>query len=283
MELFRSGPPGTERPAVRDDAGDTFALDSLTPDLDGAFFADDGIERTRAALAAGRLEPIALDGARIGPPVARPMAVVCIGMNYARHAAESGAAPPEYPVVFFKHPGAVVGPDDDLIIPRGSQKTDWEVELAAIIKRTPRHLTDAADALDYVAGYTIANDVSERAFQLEISGGQWSKGKSSESFSPLGPIVRPADELDPGNLRLRTWVNGESRQDSSSADMIFALPELIVHLSHHMLLMPGDVLCTGTPEGVALSEKFPYLTPGDVVTMEIEGLGRQRQRVVASD
>ncbi len=283
MELFRYGPVGAEAPAVRDNSGTTFAIDGIAPDLDGDFFAADGIARVRAALSAGDLRPIDVADQRIGAPVARPMAVVCIGMNYAKHAAESGAAPPENPVVFFKHPACVVGPDDNLVIPRNSEKTDWEVELAAVVKRTPRYLSDSSTALDYVAGYTIANDVSERAFQLEISGGQWSKGKCAESFSPLGPVLRPADELDPGNLRLRTWVNDEPRQDSSSADLIFSLPELITHLSHYMLLMPGDVICTGTPEGVALSGRFPYLSPGDVVTMEVDGLGRQRQTVVASD
>jgi len=283
MELFRFGPAGAESPAVRDEAGNTFALTGLTRDLDGAFLAADGIDRAREALAAGALAPVEVGGERIGPPVARPMAVVCIGMNYAAHAAESGAAPPGYPVVFLKHPACVVGPDDNVVIPRGSTKTDWEVELTAVIKRTPRYLDDPAEALDYVAGYTIANDVSERAFQIEISGGQWSKGKCAATFSPVGPTMRPADELDPAGLRLRSWVNDEPRQDSSTADLIFSLQELIVHLSHHMLLMPGDLLCTGTPEGVALSGRFPYLAPGDVVTMEIDGLGRQRQTIVASD
>ncbi|MEU8053570.1 fumarylacetoacetate hydrolase family protein [Micromonospora haikouensis] len=279
MELFRFGAPGKERPAVRHE-GREYDLTGLTADLDGSFFETDGIERVAAALAAGTLDPVDTAGQRIGAPIARPPAVVCIGMNYAAHATESGAAPPQYPVVFLKHPGCVVGPDDDVVLPLGSTKTDWEVELAVVMKRTPRHLTDPADALDYVAGYALANDLSERAFQIEVSGGQWSKGKCAETFNPLGPVLRPASELDPGRLRLRSWVNGEPRQDSSTADMIFSVPELIVHLSQHMLLMPGDVVNTGTPEGVALSGRFPYLKVGDVVALEIEGLGRQEQTVV---
>jgi 2-keto-4-pentenoate hydratase/2-oxohepta-3-ene-1,7-dioic acid hydratase in catechol pathway len=279
MELFRFGAPGKERPAVRHE-GREYDLTGLTADLDGSFFETDGIERVAAALAAGTLDPVDTAGQRIGAPIARPPAVVCIGMNYAAHATESGAAPPQYPVVFLKHPGCVVGPDDDVVLPLGSTKTDWEVELAVVMKRTPRHLTDPADALDYVAGYALANDLSERAFQIEVSGGQWSKGKCAETFNPLGPVLRPASELDPGRLRLRSWVNGEPRQDSSTADMIFSVPELIVHLSQHMLLMPGDVVNTGTPEGVALSGRFPYLRVGDVVALEIEGLGRQEQTVV---
>ncbi|MER5627664.1 fumarylacetoacetate hydrolase family protein [Streptosporangium sp. NPDC002544] len=279
MELFRFGPAGSERPAVRHE-GREYHLTPLTADLDGAFFAADGIERVAAALAAGELPEIDTAGQRIGSPIARPAAVVCIGMNYAAHAAESGAAPPEQPVVFLKHPGCVVGPDDEVILPPGSVKTDWEVELAVVMKRTPRYLSDPSEALDYVAGYALSNDLSERAFQLEVSGGQWSKGKCAETFNPLGPVLRPAAELRPDRLRLRSWVNGEPRQDSSTADMIFSVPELIVHLSHHMLLLPGDVISTGTPEGVGLSGRFPYLKAGDVVSMEIDGLGRQEQKVV---
>jgi 2-keto-4-pentenoate hydratase/2-oxohepta-3-ene-1,7-dioic acid hydratase in catechol pathway len=281
VELFRYGAPGAERPAVRDDAGQAFDATPVTADYDGPFFAADGIVALRTALAEGQLPAIDVAGERIAAPIARPPAVVCIGMNYAAHAAESGAAPPQYPVVFFKHPGCVVGPDDDVILPRDSIKSDWEVELAVVIKKTPRHLDDVAQAADYIAGYAIANDLSERAWQLEISGGQWSKGKCAETFNPLGPVLRPADEVDGGNLRLRTWINGDLRQDSSTADLIFGIPELIVHLSRHMLLMPGDIVNTGTPEGVALSGRFPYLQVGDEMVMEIDGLGRQEQRVVA--
>jgi 2,4-didehydro-3-deoxy-L-rhamnonate hydrolase len=281
MELFRYGSVGAERAAVRDDSGTAFAVDPITADFDGAFFAADGIGRLREALAAGSLTEVDVAGERVGPPIATPMAVVCIGMNYAAHAAESGAAPPAHPIVFFKHPSSIVGPEDDLLIAPGSEKTDWEVELAVVMKGTPRHLQSTDEALDHVAGYVLIDDVSERAFQIEVSGGQWSKGKSYPSFAPLGPVLRPADELDPGNLRLRSWVNGEPRQDSSTADLVFSVPELIVDLSRYMNLMPGDVIATGTPEGVALSGKYPYLAPGDTLEIEIDGLGRQRQTVVA--
>jgi 2-keto-4-pentenoate hydratase/2-oxohepta-3-ene-1,7-dioic acid hydratase in catechol pathway len=266
---------------MRNDDGATFDLRSLTDDIDGAFLGSDGIERVARAVHLGSLAPIDVTGQRIGAPIARPTAVVCFGMNYAAHAAESGAKPPQYPVVFFKHPSCVVGPDDEVIMPPGSTKTDWEVELAVVIKRTPRYLRDPDEAREYIAGYAIANDLSERAWQIEKSGGQWSKGKCAETFNPLGPVLRPAVEIDAGNLRMRSWVNGEPRQDSSTADMVFSAPQLVVDLSHHMLLMPGDVVNTGTPQGVALSGRFPYLQVGDVITMEIEGLGRQQQSVVA--
>jgi 2-keto-4-pentenoate hydratase/2-oxohepta-3-ene-1,7-dioic acid hydratase in catechol pathway len=281
MRLLRYGDPAAELPALLDDDDAAFDARPLTADFDGAFLAGDGIARARQALLAGALPRIDLAGQRIGPPLARPPAVICIGMNYAAHAAESGAAPPNRPVIFFKHPGCVVGPHDDLELPRGSLKTDWEVELAVVIGRTPRYLTDPAEAADYVAGYILSNDVSERALQLEESGGQWSKGKCAATFNPLGPWFRPAEELDATNLRLRSWVNGELRQDSTTTDLIFSVAELVVDLSQYMVLMPGDVINTGTPEGVALSGRFPYLREGDLVTMEIEGLGRQEQRVVA--
>lgn len=280
MEFFRYGPAGRERPAVRHDDAD-FDLTPLTPDIDGPFLEAHGLERSRQAVLAGELPEIDVGSTRIGAPIARPPAVLCIGMNYAAHAAESGAAPPEQPVVFYKHPGCVVGPNDDVMLPRGSRKTDWEVELAFVMKTTPRYLTDPVQALDHVAGFVVSNDVSERAFQLEISGGQWSKGKSAETFNPLGPFLVPAFELDPGDLAVRSWVNGEPRQDSSTKDMIFSVTDLVVHLSHHMLLAPGDLINTGTPEGVALSGRFPYLAAGDIVELEIERLGRQRQVVTA--
>ncbi|WP_155053958.1 fumarylacetoacetate hydrolase family protein [Streptomyces blattellae] len=280
MQLMRHGAVGAEQPAVRDSQGRTFDARPVTADYDGPFLEADGTERLRAALDAGELPEIDISGRRLGSPIARPTAVVCIGMNYAAHAAESGSAPPPYPVVFLKHPGCVIGPNDDVIMPVGSAKTDWEVELAVVIKKTPRYLSDPAQAADYIAGYALANDLSERAFQLETSGGQWSKGKCAETFNPLGPVLRPAAEVDPDDLRLRTWINGELRQDSTTADMIFSVADILVHLSRHMLLMPGDVVSTGTPQGVALSGRYPYLKVGDVMAMEIEELGRQEQRIV---
>jgi 2,4-didehydro-3-deoxy-L-rhamnonate hydrolase len=281
VELFRYGQVGFERPAVRADDGTTFSAESLTRDYDSEFFGAEGVERVAAALDAGELSPVDVSGQRIGAPTARPPAVIGIGMNYAAHAAETGAQPPQYPIVFLKHPSSIIGATDDVIMPPGSEKSDWEVELAVIIKKSPRYLTDVAQALDYVAGYALANDLSERAWQIETSGGQWTKGKCAETYFPIGPVVRPAAEIDPTNLRLRTWINGELRQDSSTADMVFSVAELIVDLSRHMLLLPGDIISTGTPQGVAMSGKYPYLKVGDEIAMEIEGLGRQEQKIVA--
>lgn len=279
MQIMRLGPVGSERPYVRDDARVVRALTPVTHDIDGAFLASGGIDRVRAALESGALPDADVAGLRVGAPVARPAAVVCIGQNYAAHAAESGSEPPRHPVVFFKHPNTVVGPDDTVLLPPGAEKVDWEVELAVVIGQRARYLPTADAARDVIAGYTISNDMSERAYQLEVSGGQWSKGKCSETFNPLGPALVPADEVDPGRLRLRSFVNGEARQDSVTADMIFSVPQLIHELSQFMVLEPGDIVNTGTPQGVALSGRFPYLAEGDEMSLDIEGLGQQRQRV----
>jgi 2-keto-4-pentenoate hydratase/2-oxohepta-3-ene-1,7-dioic acid hydratase in catechol pathway len=202
-------------------------------------------------------------------------------MNYAAHAAESGAEPPATPVVFFKAPNTLAGPNDPVTIPRGSTKTDWEVELGVVIGKRASYLDSPAESLDHVAGFVVANDLSERAFQLEVSGGQWSKGKIAAGFSPVGPWLVTPDEIEHQKLGLRSFVNGEPRQDSSTADQIFDVATVIHHLSQYMVLDPGDLIMTGTPEGVALSGRFPYLRPGDVVEVEIDGLGRQRQEYVA--
>lgn len=276
MHFLRIGEPGSERPVV-EESGTVYELGDLTADLDGAFLAADGISRVRQALAAGELPPTSIEGERIGSPVVRPSAVICIGMNYAAHAAESGAAPPEQPVVFLKTANTVAGPYDEAFIPRGSTKTDWEVELGVVIGRRASYLSSVEEAREHIAGFVCANDLSEREFQLEVSGGQWSKGKCAPGFSPLGPWLVPADEVDGNNLRLRSWVNGEIRQDSTTADLIFSVEVIVHHLSQYLVLEPGDVILTGTPEGVALSGRFPYLKAGDVVEVEIEGLGRQRQ------
>ncbi|TDD55061.1 FAA hydrolase family protein [Kribbella antibiotica] len=277
MELLRLGAVGEERPYVRATDGTVYDLSPLTADIDGAFLASDGIARTRAALEAGALTAASADGLRVGAPIARPGAVVCIGMNYAAHAAESGSAPPKQPIVFFKHPNTVVGPYDEVLVPRGSVKTDWEVELAVVIGKEARYVETDEEALACVAGYTVSNDVSERAFQIEESGGQWSKGKCCETFNPLGPALVPADEVDSTNLDLKSFVNGEPRQDSNTRDLIFSVATLIRDLSQYMVLSPGDIVNTGTPEGVALSGRFPYLSPGDVMELEIAGLGKQKQ------
>jgi 2-keto-4-pentenoate hydratase/2-oxohepta-3-ene-1,7-dioic acid hydratase in catechol pathway len=278
MRLMRVGEPGTERPVLLGADGVHRDLSAVTRDIDGPFLGDGGLDRVQQALDNGALPEVDVTGQRIGSPVARPSVVLCIGMNYAAHATEAGSLPPEVPVMFYKAPNTVVGPDDDVLIPRGSVKTDWEVELAVVIGSRARYLDSPAQALRSVAGYAVSNDVSERAFQLESSGGQWSKGKSCETFNPLGPWLVTADEIpDPQSLRLRSSVNGEPRQDSTTADMVFSVAELIWQLSQVTVLEPGDVLNTGTPEGVALSGRFPYLAPGDVLKLSIDGLGTQTQ------
>ncbi len=277
MRFARLGPRGQEVPTVYID-GTYFDLRPVTSDVTGEFLSDRPVARTQEALDAGALTPVAsADDLRVGAPIARPGAVVCIGMNYAAHAAESGAVPPELPVMFLKAPNTVVGPYDDVVIPRGSTKTDWEVELGIVIGRTASYLDSIAEAAEHIAGYVTANDVSERDFQLEVSGGQWSKGKCAPSFTPTGPWLVTPDEVSADELRLRSRVNGEIRQDSTTADMVFSTQYIVWHLSQYLTLDPGDLILTGTPEGVALSGRFPYLRPGDVVEVEVEGLGTGRQ------
>ena len=280
MEFLRLGPVGEELPAVRQ-GGVVYRLDSLTKDIDGPFLAADGLQRAAEALRAGELA--VLEGAedlRVGAPITRPQAVLCIGQNYAAHAAESGAEPPSVPIVFFKHPNTVVGPFDDVAVPPGATRVDWEIELGVVIGRRARYLSSPEEALAHVAGYVASNDVSERDYQLEQSGGQWSKGKCAETFNPIGPALVPAEGIDPQQLRLWSAVNGEPRQDSTTADMIFSVAQIVHHLSHYVVLEPGDLINTGTPEGVALSGRFPYLAAGDVMELGIDGLGTQRQGLV---
>ena len=277
MKFARLGPVGQEIPVVIED-GRHLDLRPLTSDITGDFLAAEPVARVRGAIEDGLLEELArADALRVGAPIARPSAVVCIGMNYAAHAAESGSAPPEIPIMFLKTPNTVVGPDDDVEIPRGSSKTDWEVELGVVIGRRVSYLDSPADAASHIAGFVAANDVSERDFQMAVSGGQWSKGKCAPGFNPTGPWLVTPDEVDAANLHLRSFVNGQVRQDSTTADMIFSVDTLIWHLSQYLTLEPGDLVLTGTPQGVALSGRFPYLGPDDVVEIEIEGLGRQRQ------
>ena len=278
MKLMRIGAPGAEQPALLAADGTVLDLSGLTPDIDGAFLASGGLDRIWRAVTAGTLPALETAGARVGAPIARPGKVVCIGLNYRDHAAETGAAIPERPVVFLKAPYTVVGPNDNVLIPRGSAKTDWEVELAVVIGRTARYLDSPVRALDHVAGYAISNDVSEREFQLERSS-QWDLGKSCETFNPLGPYLVTSDEItDPGNLGLRARVNGVARQDGTTGNLIFDVPYLIWYLSCHLVLEPGDVINTGTPAGVALGlPGNPYLRPGDVVELDIDGLGAQAQ------
>jgi len=281
MKFARLGEQGHEVPVVVAENG-IFDLRPLTSDVSGEFLASDPVARTAAALRDGLLSELPDAAARrIGAPIARPGAVVCIGMNYAAHARESGSEPPATTVVFLKTPNTVVGPNDVVTIPRGSERTDWEVELGVVIGTRLSYLTSPDEALSHVAGFVVANDLSERELQLERSGGQWSKGKCAPGFTPTGPWLVTPDEVDSRDLRLRSWVGGEPRQDSSTADMIFPVAEILFQLSQVMALDPGDLVLTGTPEGVALSGRFPYLSAGDVVELEIEGLGRQRQHLVA--
>ncbi|MFM9366923.1 fumarylacetoacetate hydrolase family protein [Streptomyces sp. Da 82-17] len=280
MKLLRVGTVGAERPALLDEGGVLRDLSGLVTDVDGALLADDAaLARVRDAAAAGTLPALDTEGLRIGPPLGRIGKVVCIGLNYHDHARETGAAIPEEPIVFFKAADTVVGPNDTVLVPRKSEKTDWEVELAVVIGRTARYVDTAEEALTHVAGYAVANDVSEREFQIE-RGGTWDKGKNCETFNPLGPWLVTADEVpDPQALSLKLWVNGELKQDGTTAEQIFPVGEVVRYVSQFMTLYPGDVINTGTPAGVAMGapEPKPYLRSGDVVELEIAGLGRQRQ------
>lgn len=283
MRFLRYGDPGQERPAAMD--GDVvYDLTPITPDISPSFLESGGIEEATRAVTQGVLPQIDIAGKRLGAPITGSQAILCIGMNYVEHAAESGSAPPEVPVLFLKHPGCIVGPNDPVVIPRGAEKTDWEVELAVVIGKEGKYLDSPEVAKSIIAGYTISNDVSERAFQIDHSGGQWSKGKCSETFNPLGPyLVTPNLVGDPQELDLRSWVNGETRQESSTRDMIFPIDFLVWHLSQYLVLRPGDIINTGTPQGVALSGRFPYLSAGDSMSLEISHLGRQEQLLVPAN
>jgi 2,4-didehydro-3-deoxy-L-rhamnonate hydrolase len=287
MKLIRFGDPGKERPGIllNDGARVDIAGFSSDPSFDHneEFFASDGLTRLRAwAVDHLHTAPRVQPALRLGPPVSRPSKIVCIGLNFRDHAAESKMEIPKEPVIFFKATTAIVGPNDSLVMPRGATKVDWEVELAVVISRKASYVS-REEALNCVAGYVLHNDYSERNFQLE-RGGQWVKGKSADTFAPLGPFLATPDEL-PDLNRLKMWlkVNGEFRQNSSTAQMIFGVAELVSYVSQFMTLLPGDVISTGTPHGVGLGMKPPqYLKVGDVVELGIEGLGESRQMVVES-
>lgn len=285
MKLIRFGEPGREKPGVLLEDGkriDVTAALETTSDYDEAFFGGGGIDRLRAWLAANAGQcPVVPDSVRLGPCVARPSKLICIGLNYAKHAAESGVEPPREPVVFFKATSAIIGPYDNVIIPKNSRKSDWEVELAVVIGKHASYVSDGA-AMDYVAGYCVHNDYSEREWQLE-RGGQWVKGKSCDTFAPLGPFMATRDEIkDPHNLNLWLKRNGVMRQNSSTSDLIFNIPTLVSYLSQFMSLLPGDVISTGTPAGVGFGCKPPeYMADGDVIELGVEGLGTAKQRVVS--
>lgn len=282
MRFMRVGNAGAEIPVVVDE-GVAYDLRSVTPDIDPRFLESGGLDTTQIACREGLLPVIDIANMRIGAPLVGSRAIICIGQNYVAHAAESGSQPPVEPIVFHKHPGTIVGPNDDVHPIPGSTTLDWEVELAVVLKKRAKSLASETDALECIAGITISNDVSDRHWQIDRSGGQWSKGKSWETFNPLGPYLLPMNsEVDLQNLRLQSWVNGQARQDSSTNDMIFSVANIIQHLSHVILLEAGDIINTGTPQGVALSGRFPYLVPGDVVRLAITGLGTQEQCVVES-
>ncbi|PWK79630.1 2-keto-4-pentenoate hydratase/2-oxohepta-3-ene-1,7-dioic acid hydratase in catechol pathway [Mucilaginibacter oryzae] len=279
MKLIRFGEPGKEKPGVilNDQKYDASAFGE---DYTEQFFETDGLNRL-AAFIQDNLLPEVADDVRLGSPVARPSKLVCIGLNYADHAKETNAPLPPEPVIFMKSTTAIVGPFDDIMIPKNSVKTDWEVELAVVIGKKASYVEEA-EAMDYVAGYVLHNDVSEREFQLERNG-TWDKGKGCDTFAPLGPFLATPDEIsDPHNLRLWLKVNGETMQDGTTSNFIFNLPHLISYTSRFMTLLPGDIISTGTPAGVGLGMKPPiYLKAGDVVELGIEGLGESKQNVIA--
>jgi len=277
MKLVRFGSRGREKPGLMVADGRVKDASAHVADYDHEFFASGGLARLAAVAADPGALPDAPADARLGPPIARPRNVFAIGLNYSDHARETGAAIPTEPVLFMKATGAVCGPHDPILIPRGSSKTDWEVELAVVIGRDTRYLPSRDAARDHVAGFCAANDVSERAFQKE-RGGQWSKGKSSDNFLPLGPWLVTADEVgDPQSLGLALEVNGVRRQVGSTANMIFDVWHIVHYLSHFLTLAAGDVVLTGTPAGVGMGMQPPvYLREGDVVTLSIDGLGHQR-------
>ncbi|ALW83971.1 ureidoglycolate lyase [Hymenobacter sedentarius] len=277
MKLIRYGLPGQEKPGILQGT-QRYDVSAFGEDYNEAFFEHDGLQRLAQFVRANASQlPLVADTERLGPPVARPSKIVCIGLNYSDHAREVGATPPVEPVLFLKSTTALVGPFDDIIIPRNSVKTDWEVELAVVIGKRASYVEEA-DAAGYIAGYTLHNDVSEREFQMERSG-TWDKGKGCDTFAPVGPFLATPDEVgDVDNLRLWLTLNGTMVQDGTTANLIFNIPFIIAYVSQFMTLLPGDIISTGTPAGVGLGFKPPvYLQPGDVVELGIDGLGTSRQ------
>lgn len=280
MKLVRFGPAGLEKPGLLED-GIRYGLNGLISDFDERFFSQDGGEELAQLFSTRREKmPLVSETERWGAPLARPSKLICIGLNYAAHARESGMEIPKEPVVFFKATSAICGPYDQLVLPRGSVKTDWEVELAVVIGQRAQYVS-REKAMDHVFGYLLHNDYSERAFQLE-RGGQWVKGKSADTFAPLGPFLVTKDEIkDVHRLNLWTKVNGREVQNSFTSDLVFDVPEIVSYLSQFMTLLPGDIISTGTPFGVGMGNTPPtYLQPGDIVETGIEGLGIGRQEVV---
>lgn len=282
MKLIRFGTLGNEKPGVQLHDGNRIDVSAFGEDFDEDFFGNDGINRLAGWLVDHQSEcPLVSAEVRLGSPIKRPSKLVCVGLNYAKHAAESGMALPKEPVLFFKATSAIVGPNDDLILPRGSEKTDWEVELAVVIGTKASYVSENK-AMDYVAGYCLHNDYSERAYQLEREG-QWVKGKSCDTFAPIGPFLASKEEIkDPHNLNLWLKLNGEMMQNSNTSDFVFNIPKVVSYISEFMTLLPGDIISTGTPFGVGLGlNPQRYLKAGDIVTLGIEGLGEAKQHVKA--
>jgi 2-keto-4-pentenoate hydratase/2-oxohepta-3-ene-1,7-dioic acid hydratase in catechol pathway len=280
MKLIRFGAVGSEQPGVQLEDGTIIDVSAFGTDYNEEFFGNDGIGKLKAWLKDNQDScPTVADDVRLGVPLTRPSKIVCVGLNYAQHAAEAGMDIPKEPVLFFKSTTALVGPNDDVIIPKNSEKSDWEVELAIVIGKKASYVEEA-DAFDHIAGYVLHNDVSERAFQIEKSG-QWCKGKGCDTFAPVGPFIATTDEIkDPNNLNLWLKINGEMMQNSSTSDFIFNVQHVVSHISQFMTLLPGDIISTGTPFGVGLGLTPPtYLKPGDVMELGIEGLGVSKQSV----
>ncbi len=282
MKLIRFGNPRNEKPGVQLNDGTRIDISAFGQDYNEEFFGGDGLEQLNKWLKINESSsPVVSNDVRLGAPLVRPSKIVCVGLNYAQHAKESGMAIPKEPVLFFKATSAIVGPNDDLIIPKGSKKTDWEVELALVIGKKASYVSEE-NALDHVAGYVLHNDYSEREFQLEKEG-QWVKGKSCDTFAPLGPFIATKDEIsDPNNLNLWLKLNGEIMQNSSTTDFVFNIQHVVSYISQFMTLLPGDIISTGTPFGVGLGLTPPkYLKAGDVVALGIEGLGSSKQKCVS--
>jgi 2-keto-4-pentenoate hydratase/2-oxohepta-3-ene-1,7-dioic acid hydratase in catechol pathway len=281
MKLLRFGTPGNEKPGVETSDGKWIDCSAFGSDWSEDFFASDGISRLEVWLKDNKSScPEISKDLRLGPPTLRPSKIMCVGLNFSLHAKESGVEVPKQPILFMKATSAISGPFDPIIIPKGSEATDWEVELAVVIGKKANYVSEEG-AMDYVAGYVLHNDVSERDFQLK-HGGQWVKGKSSDSFAPLGPYLVTKDEInDPHNLRLWLKLNDKMLQDSNTSDLVFNVPQLVSYISQYMTLLPGDIISTGTPSGVGLGFNPPvYLKEGDVVELGIDGLGVAKQEVI---
>ena len=278
MKLLRVGSIGNEKPVVIP-TGSTESYDAsgIFADFDRDFFEANGVEKLRVSVSDGKLPKVDISNKRIGAPLSDPQKIICIGLNYREHAREGNMEIPKEPIIFMKAPNTITGPNDEIIIPRLSLKTDWEVELCVVISKQAKYLNSPEEALEYIAGYAVSNDVSEREFQLE-RGGQWDKGKSCETFNPLGPWIVTTDEVtDPQNLAMWLKVNGNVEQSSNTSDMIFDVAYLVWYTSQFMVLDPGDMINTGTPQGVGNGKKPPrYLKAGDVVELGITGLGEQK-------